>query len=85
MPLRIYDSFALLRLFQKEQGHLKVAKLLEADRKGENLPLLQIVNFGEIIYITKKDFGEPAKLRVIRSVLQMPGTSFSSANEAFTP
>ena len=32
MPLRIYDSFALLRLFQKEQGHLKVAKLLEADR-----------------------------------------------------
>lgn len=71
MPLRIYDSFALLKLFQKEQGHLKVAKLLEEDRKGENLPLLQIVNFGEIIYITKKDFGEHAKLRVIRSVLQM--------------
>lgn len=71
MPLRIYDSFALLKLFQKEQGHLKVAKLLEEDRNGENLPLLQIVNFGEIIYITKKDFGEHAKLRVIRSVLQM--------------
>jgi predicted nucleic acid-binding protein len=71
LPLRIYDSFALLKLFQKEQGHLKVAKLLEEDRKGENLPLLQIVNFGEIIYITKKDFGEHAKLRVIRSVLQM--------------
>jgi predicted nucleic acid-binding protein len=71
LPLRIYDSFALLKLFQKEQGHLKVAKLLEEDRNGENLPLLQIVNFGEIIYITKKDFGEHAKLRVIRSVLQM--------------
>jgi hypothetical protein len=44
---------------------------LEEDRKSENLPLLQIINFGEIIYITKKDFGEHAKLRVIRNVIQM--------------
>jgi ribonuclease VapC len=71
LPSRIYDSFALLKLFQKEQGHLKIARLLEDDRKSENLPLLQIINFGEAIYITKKDFGEHAKLRVIRSVLQM--------------
>jgi len=71
LPLRIYDSFALLKLFQKEQGHLKVARLLEEDRKSEIPPLIQIINFGEVIYITKKDFGEHAKLRVIRSVLQM--------------
>lgn len=71
MPLRIYDSFALLKLFQKEQGYLKVARFLEEDRKSESLPLIQTINFGEIIYITKKDFGEHAKLRVIRNVIQM--------------
>ena len=78
--MRIYDSFALLKLFQKEQGHLKVAKLLEDDRKSENLPLIQIINFGEVIYITKKEFGEHAKLRVIRSVLQMGFKIISAAD-----
>lgn len=81
MAGRIYDSFALLKLFQKEPGHLKVVKLLEDDRKSENSPLIQIINFGEIIYITKKDFGEPAKLRVIRSVLQMGFRIISAADD----
>ena len=71
MPSRIYDSFALLKLFQKEQGYQKVVRLLDEDRKDKNLPLIQIINFGEIIYITKKDFGQDAKLRVIRNVIQM--------------
>jgi len=53
LPLRIYDSFALLKLFQKEQGHLKVASLLEEDRKSESLPLIQIINFGENFYISE--------------------------------
>jgi len=71
LPQRIYDSFALLKLFQKEPDYQKVARLLDEDRKGASQPLIQIINFGEIIYITKKDFGENAKLRVIRSVIQM--------------
>jgi len=71
LPLRIYDSFALLKLFQKEQGYRKVARFLEEDRKSEPTPLLQIINFGEIIYRTKKDFGQDAKLRVIRNVIQI--------------
>ena len=60
-----------LSYFQKEPGYQKVARLLDEDRKDKNLPLIQIINFGEIIYITKKDFGENAKLRVIRNVIQM--------------
>ena len=48
-----------------------MAKLLEEDHKGDSSPLIQIVNFGEIIYRTKKDFGNDAKLRVIRSVVQL--------------
>ena len=71
MPPRIYDSFALLKLFQKERGYQKVANLLEEDRATRTPPLLQIINFGELIYITKKDFGENAKLRIIRNVIQL--------------
>ena len=71
MSLRIYDSFALLKLFQKESGYQKVGRLLAQDRREDNHPLLQIINFGEIIYRTKKDFGDAAKLRAIRSVVQL--------------
>jgi predicted nucleic acid-binding protein len=80
LPLRIYDSFALLKFFQKEPGYRKVARLLEEDRKSENPPLIQIVNFGEIIYRTKKDFGQDAKLRVIRTVIQL-GLRIISASD----
>jgi ribonuclease VapC len=80
LPLRIYDSFALLKLFQQEQGYRKVARLLEEDRKGENQPLIHIINFGEIIYRTKKDFGQDAKLRVIRTVIQL-GLRIISASD----
>ena len=34
MPARIYDSFALLKLFQKERHYEKIARLLEEDRNG---------------------------------------------------
>jgi PIN domain nuclease of toxin-antitoxin system len=80
LPSRIYDSFALLKLFQQEQGYRKVARLLEEDRKGKNQPLIQIINFGEIIYRTKKDFGQDAKLRVIRTVIQL-GLRIISASD----
>ena len=71
MPSRIYDSFALLKLFQKERHYEKIARLLEEDRNGGETPLLQIINFGEIIYRTKKDFGDEAKIRVIRNVIRL--------------
>lgn len=81
MPSRIYASFALLKLFQKEPGYQKVARLLEDDYRDDNPPLLQIINFGEIIYRTKKDFGDAAKIHVIRSVVQF-GLRIISAPDA---
>lgn len=71
MPVRIYDSFAILKLFQEEPSYQQVADLLEEDLKRRETPLLQIINFGEIIYRTKKDFGEEAKIRAIRNVVRL--------------
>lgn len=71
MPARIYDSFALLKLLQKEPRYQRVAKLLAEDRRLKAIPLLQIINFGEIIYRTKRTFGEEAKIRAIQSVVRL--------------
>lgn len=71
MPSRIYDSFAILKLFQKEQHYEKVARLLREDLRSKQSPLLQIINFGEVIYRAKKDFGEEAKIRAIRNVIRL--------------
>lgn len=71
MSSRIYDSFAILKLFQKERHYDKVAGLLGKDLKNKQSPLLQIINFGEVIYRTKKDFGEEAKIRAIRNVIRL--------------
>jgi ribonuclease VapC len=71
LPVRIYDSFAILKLFQEEPSYQQVADLLEEDLKRRETPLLQIINFGEIIYRTKKDFGEEAKIRAIRNVVRL--------------
>jgi len=41
LPLRIYDSFAILKLFQKEQSHQKVARLLKEDIERNEAPALR--------------------------------------------
>lgn len=81
MPARIYDSFALLKLLQKEPRYQRVAKLLAEDRRLKAIPLLQIINFGEIIYRTKRTFGEEAKIRAIQSVVRL-GFSIIPASDS---
>lgn len=81
MPLRIYDSFAIFKLFQKEARYERVARLLREDLGRRDRPLLQIINFGEIIYRTKKDFGEAAKIRAIQNVMRL-GFRIVSASDA---
>ena len=79
--LRIYDSFAVLKLFQKERSYRRVARFLEEDLKREERPLLQIINFGEIIYRTKKDFGETAKTRAIQGVMRLGFTIIPASDD----
>ena len=71
MPPRIYDSSAILKLFQKEPNYSRVARLLEENLRRRERPLLQIINFGEIIYRTKQNFGDEAKIRAIQNVMRI--------------
>ena len=64
----IFDSHALLRFFQKEKGADEVAALLERIRKTEREKYINAINLGEIIYITKREFGELKKIETLAHI-----------------
>ncbi len=64
----IFDSHALLKFFQKEKGHEKVVHLLQEIRKTGAIKYINAINLGEIIYSTKKEFGDQKKLEVLANI-----------------
>jgi predicted nucleic acid-binding protein len=64
----IFDSHALLKFFQKERGYEKVAHLLQEIRKTSAVKYINAINLGEIIYSTKKEFGDQKKLEVLANI-----------------
>ena len=70
MPKRsfIFDSHALLKFFQKEKGYEKVVHLLEEIKKSGANKYVNAINLGEIIYSTKKEFGDQKKLEVLANI-----------------
>ncbi len=67
----LFDSHALLACFQNEEGAGLVAEILQrAMKKGLDL-LICVINLGEIIYVTKRRFGDSKKLEVLARVHQL--------------
>jgi ribonuclease VapC len=64
----IFDSHALLKFFQKEKGYEKVVHLLEEIRKTGAVKYINAMNLGEIIYSTKREFGDQKKLEVLANI-----------------
>ena len=64
----IFDSHALLKFFQKEKGYEKVVHLLQEIRKTGVTKYINAINLGEIIYSTKKEFGDQKKLEVLANI-----------------
>lgn len=64
----LFDSHALLRFFQKEPGHEQVARLLGHALRTRAKRLLCAINLGEIIYITKRAFGDQKKIEVLAHI-----------------
>lgn len=60
----LFDSFALLRFFQKEPGGEKVRDLLKFALNRQTPCLINAINVGEIIYIAQRRFGEEKKLEI---------------------
>ena len=70
-PPYLFDSHALLAFFQKEQGADGVAGILsEAVRQNMNR-LICVINLGEILYLTKRRFGDEKKLEILGHIQQL--------------
>ena len=70
----LFDSHALLRYFQAEAGHEKVVRLLEQIRKTGARKYLNAINLGEIIYTTKREFGDQKKIEVLAHIERLKFT-----------
>ncbi len=67
VPL-LFDSHALLKLFQKEAGHEKVARMLAQAIRSSTPIYMNAINLGEILYSTKRAFGDQKKIEVLAHV-----------------
>ena len=61
----VFDSHALLKFFQKEKGYERVLHLLGEIRRTGAAKYINAINLGEIIYTTKKEFGDQKRLEVL--------------------
>jgi ribonuclease VapC len=61
----VFDSHALLKFFQKEKGYERILDLLEEIKKTGATKYINAINLGEIIYATKREFGDQKKLEVL--------------------
>ena len=67
----LFDSHALLAFFQEEKGTKVVAKILRRALKQRLDRLICVINLGEIIYMTKRRFGDNKKVEILGRVHQL--------------
>ena len=79
--LFIFDSLALLKFFQKEKGYEKVVNLLEEIRKTGATKYINAINLGEVIYATKREFGDQKKLEVLANIERLSFTILPVSND----
>ena len=68
VPL-IFDSHALLTFFQGERGGATVEKWLRTAQRRRWTAYLCAINLGEILYATKRRFGNRRKLEVLGALV----------------
>lgn len=77
----VFDSYALLKLFQKEKGYEKIVRLLADIMKSGSDKYINAVNLGEIIYTTKREFGEQKKLEALANIERLNFTILPATNK----
>jgi predicted nucleic acid-binding protein len=64
----VFDSHALLKFFQKEKGYEHVLHILEKIKRAGATKYINAINLGEIIYATKREFGDQKKLEILANL-----------------
>jgi ribonuclease VapC len=71
MPGFLFDSYALLAFFQNERGAETVLEFLKETKNSSIEPLICVINLGEILYITKRRFGDAKKIEILGRIHQL--------------
>lgn len=77
----IFDSHALLTLFQGELGAVVVEKWLRTSSRRGWTKYLCAMNLGEILYATKRRFGDERKIEVLAHIHRLHFTILPAPNE----
>ncbi len=64
----VFDSHALLTFLQKEKGHEKIVQVLRDAAKSRVSTFINVINLGEIVYVTKRAFGDQKKIEVLANL-----------------
>lgn len=81
MTRLIFDSHALLKFFQWESGAVTVERWLRTAQRRRWIKYLCAINLGEIIYATKRQFGDQRKIEVLAHIHRMNFTILPVPNE----
>ena len=81
IPACLFDSHALLAFFQKEEGAEVVAGILRKAMQQDATRLICVINVGEIVYLTKRRFGDEKKLEVLGHIQELGLTVLPVLNE----
>lgn len=68
----VFDTFALLVLFYKEPGFIKIEKWLKQAENNERKIFFSEINWGELYYRVWKNFGKKKALEILLLVKQLP-------------
>ena len=71
MCSHLFDSHALLAFFQGEPGTEIVDRILRQSYSDSNELYISLINLGEIIYLTKRRFGDEKKIEVLSRIYQL--------------
>lgn len=82
----VLDSYALIALFEDEDGAARVAGILKAAKERQTKVFLSVVNFGEIYYIAQRERGrvkaEEARMLIEQLPLEIVAADKETALEA---
>jgi ribonuclease VapC len=71
MSSYVFDSHALLAFFQGEPDAETVEKILRQSYAESSNVFISLINLGEIIYLTKRRFGDEKKIELLSRIYQL--------------
>jgi len=77
----VFDSHLLLKFFQKERGYEKVVNLFKEIKKAGSEKFINAINLGEVIYSTKREFGDQKEVEVIANIERLNFTILPVTND----